>query len=158
MRRDAGAHGRSGRARRKLGESSPRTGLASVDSIECEPPRRVGGDGTRRGRAMSMELGPIATGRGTSRFAADVASHSDAMHAAFARRRVLVIGGAGSIGAATVRALLPFDPAAVHVVDHDENGLAELIRDLRSSGRLPDAFDLRLEPLDYGSGGTRRVL
>jgi FlaA1/EpsC-like NDP-sugar epimerase len=107
---------------------------------------------------MSMELGPIATGRGTSRFAADVASHSDAMHAAFARRRVLVIGGAGSIGAATVRALLPFDPAAVHVVDHDENGLAELIRDLRSSGRLPDAFDLRLEPLDYGSGVTRRFL
>src|ERR1019366_1309128 len=105
----------SGRARRKLGESSPRTGLASVDSIECEPPRRVGGDGTRRGRAMSMELGPIATARGTSR------------PAAFARRRGLVIGGAGSIGAAPVRALLPFDPAAVHVVDHDENGLAELI-------------------------------
>ena len=107
---------------------------------------------------MNSALGSIATGRSTSRFAADVAVHNDAMCATFSGKRVLVVGGAGSIGAATVRALLPFDPAALHVMDQDENGLAELVRDLRSTGLLSGSLDLRLEPLDYGSGVARRFL
>ncbi len=48
--------------------------------------------------------------------------------------RVLVIGAAGTIGAATVRALLPFGPARLELVDVDENGLARLARDIRSRG------------------------
>jgi nucleoside-diphosphate-sugar epimerase len=115
-------------------------------------------DGARRDQSMNSALGSIATGRSTSRFAADVAAHTDATHATFSSKRVLVVGGAGSIGAATVRALLPFEPAAVHVVDQDENGLAELVRDLRSTGALSGALDLRVEPLDYGSGVARRFL
>ena len=107
---------------------------------------------------MTMTPGEIATGRTTSRFAEDIAARADAMRGAFAGKRVLVIGGAGSIGSATVRALVPFAPSAVHIVDQDENGLAELVRDLRSANALPRALDLRLEPLDYGSGVTRRFL
>jgi FlaA1/EpsC-like NDP-sugar epimerase len=47
---------------------------------------------------------------------------------------VLVVGAAGTIGAATVRALLPFDPARLELVDVDENGLSRLARDVRSRG------------------------
>lgn len=107
---------------------------------------------------MTPELVALATGRGASRFAADVASHAGAMRVAFAGQRVLVIGGAGSIGAATVRALLSFAPASVHVVDQDENGLAELVRHVRGSGLVPRGLDLRLQPLDYGGSVTRRFL
>ncbi len=107
---------------------------------------------------MTPDLVALATGHRRSRFAGDVASHADAMRVAFAGKRVLVIGGAGSIGAATVRALLPFTPAAVHVVDQDENGLAELVRDLRSTGLAPSGLDLRLQPLDYGANAARRFL
>jgi nucleoside-diphosphate-sugar epimerase len=118
----------------------------------------MGCDGARRDHLVSATLGSIATGRSTSRFAADVAAHTDTLHGAFSAKRVLVIGGAGSIGAATLRALLGFSPAAVHVVDQDENGLAELVRDLRSAGSLSGTPELRLEPLDYGSGVARRFL
>ena len=47
---------------------------------------------------------------------------------------VLVVGAAGTIGAATARQLLPFGPARLELVDIDENGLARLARDIRSRG------------------------
>ena len=47
--------------------------------------------------------------------------------------RVLVIGGAGSIGGAVVKELFRLDPRVLHVVDISENNLAELVRDIRSS-------------------------
>lgn len=71
--------------------------------------------------------------------------------------RILVVGGAGSIGAATIRLLVGFRPCALHVVDVNENGLAELVRDLRSrSSIVPD--DFRTFPIDYGSLVTERLL
>ena len=51
-------------------------------------------------------------------------------------KSVLVIGGAGSIGTSFIKALLPFKPAALIVVDINENALAELTRDLRSTKDL----------------------
>lgn len=48
--------------------------------------------------------------------------------------RVLVVGAAGTIGAAAVRQLLPLAPARLELVDIDENGLARLARDIRSRG------------------------
>src|SRR3954463_3683752 len=103
-------------------------------------------------------LASIATGRDQSIFAADVAANADTIGGGFGGRRILVIGGAGSIGAATLRAILPFEPSAVHVIDHNENGLAELVRDLRSAGLARESLDLKLMPLDYGSPVTRRFL
>lgn len=46
---------------------------------------------------------------------------------------MLAIGGAGSIGSSFVKAILSFRPASLVVVDTNENALAELTRDLRSS-------------------------
>ena len=46
-------------------------------------------------------------------------------------KSVLVIGGAGSIGSSFIKAVLPFKPAALVVVETNENALAELTRDLR---------------------------
>ncbi len=107
---------------------------------------------------MNPALVAIATGHTTSRFAADVTAHADAMRTAFSGRRILVIGGAGSIGSATLRALLPFGPAAVHVIDQNENGLAELARDIRSGALAGPSLDLQLMPLDYGAPVARRFL
>lgn len=57
-------------------------------------------------------------------------------------RKVLVIGGAGSIGASYIKAILKFNIAKLVVVDINENGLTELVRDLRSSDEynIPDEF------------------
>ncbi len=107
---------------------------------------------------MNPALIRIATGRADSRFAADVAARDDAIRDTFSGRRILVIGGAGSIGSATLRALLSCGPAAVHVIDHNENGLAELARDIRSGAMADPSLDLQLMPLDYGSQVTHRFL
>lgn len=56
--------------------------------------------------------------------------------------RVLVIGGAGTIGSSFIRALVKYKPAKLVVVDINENGLTELVRDCRSRSdiQLPDDF------------------
>ena len=47
---------------------------------------------------------------------------------------MLVVGAAGTIGAAAVRQLLELGAARLELVDIDENGLARLARDIRSRG------------------------
>jgi len=51
-------------------------------------------------------------------------------------KNVLVIGGAGTIGSNYIKEMLRFLPSSIIVVDANENGLAELVRELRSSSLL----------------------
>ena len=82
------------------------------------------------------------TGRPESLFAPDIEANADTLRAAIAGKSVMVIGGAGAIGSSFIKALLPFNPSKLVVVDLNENGLAELTRDLRSSAslRVPEVF------------------
>ncbi|MBV9521430.1 MAG: polysaccharide biosynthesis protein [Alphaproteobacteria bacterium] len=96
--------------------------------------------------------------RAASLFADDVAAARPAIAARFSGARVLIVGGGGTIGAVTTRLLLSHGPAAVHVVDQNENYLAELVRDLRSGTEGFDGVELRALPLDYGGGAMRRLL
>ena len=50
--------------------------------------------------------------------------------------KILVIGGAGTIGSNYIKQLLSFKPLKIVVVDINENGLTEITRDLRSSKLL----------------------
>jgi FlaA1/EpsC-like NDP-sugar epimerase len=76
------------------------------------------------------------TGRLQSLFLADIEANRAQLTAEIEDKSVLVIGGAGTIGSSFVRALLPFKPARVFVVDTNENGLTELVRDVRSTDGL----------------------
>ena len=51
-------------------------------------------------------------------------------------KRVLIIGGAGTIGSNYLKELLRYKPKKIFIVDINENGLTELTRDLRSSNLL----------------------
>ncbi|MFN7092510.1 MAG: polysaccharide biosynthesis protein [Allorhizobium sp.] len=70
----------------------------------------------------------------------------------------MAIGGAGSIGASTVLQIAMRHPDTLHVVDHNENGLAELVRQLRSQPDIWSARDFQTMPLDYGSAAMRHLL
>lgn len=89
-------------------------------------------------------------GRTQPLFDRDLQSYGEQLDAAVAGARFLVIGGAGSIGAAVVRQIFKRRPRVLHVVDISENNLAELVRDIRSSMGYIDG-DFRTLALDCGS-------
>lgn len=72
-------------------------------------------------------------------------------------KSLLVIGGAGTIGSSFIKAALKFQPAKLVVVDLNENGLTELVRDLRSSvGQfIPPEFVTY--PLSFDSNAFRKL-
>ena len=45
-------------------------------------------------------------------------------------QKILVIGGAGTIGSSYIKQILKYKPSKITVVDINENGLTELTRDL----------------------------
>lgn len=82
------------------------------------------------------------TFRPSSMFEADIKANAATLTQEIKGKKVCVIGGAGSIGSSFIKAVLRFEPASVVVVDLNENGLAELVRDVRSTEGLyvPDEF------------------
>ena len=82
------------------------------------------------------------TFRPVSMFAPDIVANKETLTREIKDKKVCVIGGAGSIGSSFIKAMLRFEPASVVVVDLNENGLAELVRDVRSTNGLfvPDEF------------------
>ena len=90
------------------------------------------------------------TGRQTSMFAGDLAAHDSELRERIEGASVLVIGGAGTIGSSFIRALLPYRPASLVVVDVSENGLTELTRDLRSTEGTIVPPTYLTYPIDFG--------
>ena len=82
------------------------------------------------------------TFRPESMFKADIEANRERLTEEIKGKKVCVIGGAGSIGSSFIKAVLRFEPQSVVVVDLNENGLAELVRDVRSTNGLyvPDEF------------------
>lgn len=69
-------------------------------------------------------------------FSQDIIENSTLLKSEIFNKKVLVIGGAGTIGSNYIKELLVFKPKAITVVDTNENALTELTRDLRSSKLL----------------------
>lgn len=103
-------------------------------------------------------LHSIATGRDDSLFAPILAARKDDVLAKVEGKRILAIGAAGSIGSSTTQLLAKYSPAALHVVDQNENALAEYVRQFWSMEVPPKIDDLRLLPLDYGSEAMHALL
>ncbi|WP_091819099.1 UDP-N-acetylglucosamine 4,6-dehydratase [Prevotella communis] len=97
------------------------------------------------------------THRQHSLFAGDIQNHFKEIESEVKGCSLLVIGGAGSIGSSFIKALLPFKPSKLVVIDLNENGLAELVRDIRSTNGLyvPDEF--RCYTLNYADPIFERI-
>ena len=89
--------------------------------------------------------------RDTSMFLKDIEDNKEILSSKIKGKTVLVIGGAGSIGSSFIKALLPFEPSELVVVDINENALAELTRDLRSTKQLKVPEGYITYPMDYAS-------
>lgn len=111
-------------------------------------------------RLTDDDLGALIrdiTGRPRSLFADDMEASRTQLDQEIRSKSVLVIGGAGTIGSSFIKEMLPFEPAKLLVVDTNENGLAELTRDIRSSDlTVPDEFTTY--PMDLGHPLTLRMI
>lgn len=89
------------------------------------------------------------TKRPESYFLSDINANRDRLISEIKGKRILVIGGAGTIGSSFVKAILPFEPSSLVVVDYSENGLTELTRDLRSQDMFVPPEYITY-PFDFG--------
>lgn len=96
-------------------------------------------------------ISQYVTKRDTSMFRQDIDTNKETLNWKINGKTVLVIGGAGSIGSSFIKALLPFRPASLVVVDTNENALAELTRDLRSIKGMYVPEDYVPYPMDFAS-------
>ena len=89
-------------------------------------------------------------GRQHKLFSHDISENNCYMTSIIKKSSFLVIGGAGSIGRATVKEIFRRNPKLLHVIDINENNLAELVRDLRSTyGYISGEF--KTFAIDIGS-------
>lgn len=94
-------------------------------------------------------------GRSNSFFANDLYAAEAELSGLIRGARILFIGAAGSIGFQTLKMVAQFGPKTLHIIDHNENGLAELVRALRSSRTPLRVDELLTLPFDYGSDTFR---
>lgn len=106
---------------------------------------------------LSKFISGYVTHREQSLFADDIRVHEQELLAEVQGKRVCVIGGAGSIGSSFIKAILHYGPSQLIVVDLNENGLAELTRDLRSSVDIVVPADYRTYTIDFASPIFERI-
>lgn len=102
-------------------------------------------------------ISKYVTKRDKSMFLQDIDSHCAELINEIEGNSVCVIGGAGSIGSSYIKAILKFKPAKLVVVDLNENGLAELTRDLRSSKDIEVPADYRTYTLNFADPIFARI-
>ena len=97
------------------------------------------------------------TFRPSSMFEPDIKANSETLTREIKGKKVCVIGGAGSIGSSFIKAVLRFEPKSVVVVDLNENGLAELVRDVRSTEGLYVPEEFRCYTLNFADPIFERI-
>jgi FlaA1/EpsC-like NDP-sugar epimerase len=90
-------------------------------------------------------------------FEFDIKTNVAALTQEIEGKKVLVIGGAGTIGSSYIRAILPFRPSKLVVVDINENGLTELTRDLRSTYRMYVPEEYKTYPISYSNPILKKI-
>ena len=97
------------------------------------------------------------TKRSQSLFARDIEVNRERLVQEIEGRSVCVVGGAGTIGSSFIRAVLPFRPSKLVVIDLNENGLAELTRDIRSTYGMYVPEEYRTYTLNFADPIFARI-
>lgn len=100
---------------------------------------------------LEQFISTYVTKRQISMFLPDIEKNREILSNKITNKTVCVIGGAGSIGSSFIKAILPFRPASLVVVDTNENALAELTRDIRSTKGMFIPANYVTYPMDFAS-------
>ena len=91
------------------------------------------------------------TKREKSFFENDLKNNREELSKEIKGKSILVIGGAGTIGASYIKAALRYHPSELIVVDTNENGLTELTRTLRSDSNIIVPESYLTYPMSFNS-------
>ena len=106
---------------------------------------------------LNSFISKYVTKRPDSMFLGDIEKNADKLIEKIEGKSILVIGGAGSIGSSYIKAVLEFKPKSLVVVDINENALAELTRDLRSTKGMYVPKDYIPYPMDFASAVCEKM-
>lgn len=97
------------------------------------------------------------TNRSSSLLENDLIKYENELKLEISGKKVLVIGGAGTIGSSFIRALVKYNPGKLIVIDINENGLTELVRDCRSRSEITLPEDFKTYPINFSNSVFRKV-
>ena len=95
-------------------------------------------------------ISTFVTKRANSLLADDFLKYNSELQSRINGKKILIIGGAGTIGSSYIKAILRFNVSKLVVVDINENGLTELVRELRSSSEYNIPGELITYPVNFG--------
>lgn len=98
------------------------------------------------------------TKRQSSFFENDLINNKEKLSKEIKGKSILVIGGAGTIGASYIKAALRYYPSELIVVDTNENGLTELTRTLRSDSNMIVPESYLTYPMSFNSDVFYKML
>lgn len=98
------------------------------------------------------------THRRESLFKHDLEANKQTLVSEIGGKKILVIGGAGTIGSSFIKASLSYFPESLYVIDTSENGLTELTRDLRSNADLRVPKEYKTYPINFSDKEFTRIL
>ncbi|MCK4790170.1 MAG: polysaccharide biosynthesis protein [Desulfobacteraceae bacterium] len=98
----------------------------------------------------------LATGRKESLFSEDMEKNCRQLDENIHGSRIAIIGAAGSVAFSVVKNILQFNPGSLTLIDLSENNLVEVVRELRSSGRITVLEDFTVLPIGLGSAECTR--
>jgi len=104
------------------------------------------------------KLSEIVTGRANSLLQPLIDEAFGELSDTYHGKDILIAGGAGFIATESLKVILRYEPRSVSILDISENGLAESIRDLRTSNRVPKHTKLRPWLVDISSPLLNRAL
>lgn len=106
---------------------------------------------------LNRFISDFMTHRSESMFQKDIENNRLLLSQEIQGKSVCVIGGAGSIGSSFIKEVLHFKPGKLVVIDLNENGLAELVRDIRSTERLYCPEEFRCYALNFADPIFSRI-
>ena len=106
---------------------------------------------------LNKFISKFVTHRESSMFISDIKNYSGNLEQKIYGKSILVIGGAGSIGSSFINVILRYKPSELVVVDINENALAELTRDLRSTKDMFIPKEYKTYPMDFDSNVFKKM-
>ena len=105
-----------------------------------------------------QKLAKTLVGRETSFLSSTIKDRSEQLHELFYGKKLLISGAAGFIAGQTIETILTFEPSYIGLVDISENGLAELVRHIRTSRHANSSIDIEPWLVDIASPNFDRLI